>query len=76
MANIKRTNSEFQIRSSWPQFHGIVRFERLDFSISCVFSMGVISAIPPTGTTPSSSLSVRLRAGSPFPESPDEGISA
>jgi hypothetical protein len=37
----------FQIRSNWTQFPSFLSFVRLDFSISCVFSIRVNIPTPP-----------------------------
>jgi hypothetical protein len=40
----------FQIRSSWAQFHGIVRFWRVAKSITYVFSTSMNIPTPPAST--------------------------
>jgi hypothetical protein len=54
---LQRKKPAFLIRPSWPQFHRFLRFGRFDFSITCVFSIGVDippSRLPPNITTLSS----------------------
>ena len=55
----------FQIRSSWPQFRGIVRFWRAEFSISCVFSTGLNISTPPASTIFQMFTPFHDRAGDP-----------
>src|SRR6266403_1693687 len=43
-------NLAFQIRSSWAQFRGIVRFRRVEKSITYVFSIRLNIPTPPAST--------------------------
>jgi hypothetical protein len=54
----------FQIRSSWPQFYGLLRFERLEKSISCVFSAILNIPTPPASTILFTRVFARIRVDS------------